>query len=286
MQTSFTIATFRGVPIKVDLSLIVLAAWLVFEAGRGSGSLVAGLIVGLVTAVLLVTSVALHELGHTAVALNYGCRVRDITLMLIGGRATMLDIPRAPAKEFWMAIAGPAVSAALWILGVQLNKIIALHASRAGGVTMAEAIVAALAYWLAMMNKSLFLFNLIPAFPMDGGRVLRSILAQRYNRVFATYIASRVGRVIAVLMGLYGFFHWDWMLVMIAYFIYNAADAEYRMVCYEDSGFFGRGWGGRGGWSDGGSRRGGFWGRFFGGGRRDDDDDDDDIHVSPPPYER
>lgn len=284
MQTSFTIATFRGVPIKVDISLIVLAVWLVIEAGGGNPRIpfAESLVVGLVTAVLLVTSVALHELGHTAVALNYGCRVRDITLMLIGGRATMLDIPRSPAKEFWMAIAGPGVSAALWLLGIHLERLIEIRARLAGGMTTSGFIAATLFFWMAMINKSLFLFNLIPAFPMDGGRILRSILARRFNRVFATYIASRIGRAIAVAMGIYGIFRGQWTLAIIAYFIFNSADAEYRMACYEDSGFFGRGWsggdsrGGRGGW--------GGWGRFFG--RRDRDDDDDDIHVSPPPYGR
>ncbi len=287
MQTSFTIATFRGVPIKVDLSLIVLAAWLVFEAGRSTGSFIAGLIVGLITGVLLVTSVALHELGHTAVALKYGCRVRDITLMLIGGRATMLDIPREPAREFWMAIAGPAVSAALWIGSRLLVDLIPQHYElryfhgQVVKVAVQDStfIAACIVSWLGTINKSLFLFNLIPAFPMDGGRVLRAILAKRYNRVFATYIASRVGRVIAVIMGIYGIFHANWTLAIIAYFIFQSADAEYRMVCFEDSGFFGRG--GRGGWGGGSGGWGGFFGR-----RNRDDDDDDDIHVSPPPYGR
>ena len=283
MQTSFTIAYFRGVPIKVDLSLIILALWLVFEAGQSLGSLSSGLIVGLSTAVLLVLSVALHELGHTAVALKYGCRVRDITLMLIGGRATMLDIPRSPMKEFWMAIAGPAVSAALWLLGTHLDHLISLHARAVGGYTTGSMIVAVIFSWLAMINKGLLLFNLIPAFPMDGGRVLRALLARRMGRLRATYIASRIGRFIAIAMGIYGLIRGRIMLMLIAYFVFTSADNEYRMVQFEEGGFWGRGRGGFGGF--GGFR--GF-GDFFGGGRRDRDygDSDDDIRVSPPPYDR
>lgn len=269
MQTSFTIATFRGVPIKIDLSLVILAIWLGIEARD--------FLLGIITALLLVTSVALHELGHTAVALNYGCRVRDITLMLIGGRATMLDIPRAPLKEFWMAIAGPAVSAALWIGGSFLARILDRSGTVSGGIA------GSICYWLAWMNRGLFFFNLIPAFPMDGGRVLRAILATRLGRLRATYIASRIGRLLAIVMGIWGLFGGGFMLLIIAYFIFNAADAEYRMVAFEEGGgFFGRGGFFGGGFGGGG-------GGFFGGGRggwRGGSGGDNDVYVSPPPYGR
>lgn len=240
-QGSYEIGRVFGVPIRLDLSLIVLAVYLSFLAGD--------VVVGLVAGVLLMISVALHELGHTYVALRFGCRVRDITLMLIGGRASLLDMPRAPWKEFVLAAAGPLVSGVLWLGGLQLF-----------GLVGAKTPLAVILLWLTRINMVLFLFNLLPAFPMDGGRLLRAVLAQRIGRLRATYIASRVGRILAVLIGIWGFFPFSIFRLLIALFVYQAAEAEYRMVLAETTG----------------------GGPFRHGG----EPPDDQAYISPPPYRR
>ncbi len=250
-KSSYTIARVFGVPINVDLSLVVLALLLWYQIGN--------LVLGLVAAVLLMLSVTLHELGHTWVALRFGCRVRDITLMLIGGRATLLDMPRQPWKEFLVAVAGPLVSLGLW-LGGSFGGHFFLTSNR-------ESMPGAVLYWLGEINKWLLLFNLLPAFPMDGGRVLRALLAQRLGRLQATFIASRVGRVLAIAMGLYAVYRSRWVLLLIAIFIYQAAEQEYRMVQREELG-------GVDPW------------RIFRGGPPPVPEDRDQVVVSPPPYRR
>jgi Zn-dependent protease len=243
-QNGYEIGRVFGVPIRLDSSLFILvilnAIW--------SRSL----LLGLIFAVALMASVALHELGHTYAALKFGCRVRDITLMLIGGRATLLDMPREPWKEFVLAASGPLVSAVLWLGGRQLFLVF-------GNVPVAGRML----FYLARINMVLFIFNLLPAFPMDGGRMLRAALARRIGRLRATFTASRIGRILAVAMGLWGLFHgFNIFLILIAVYIYQAAGAEYRMVQAET---------GRGGGSFGG----------YGA-----PPPDDQVIISPPPYRR
>jgi stage IV sporulation protein FB len=244
-RNGYEIGRVFGVPIRLDASLIILA--LVYAVQARS------LTIGVIFTVVLMASVALHELGHTYTALKFGCRVRDITLMLIGGRASLLDMPREPWKEFVLAASGPLVSAVLWLGGRQLFL-----------ATGARSLTGLMLYYLSMVNMWLLLFNLLPAFPMDGGRMLRALLARRMGRLRATFIASRIGRLAAVLMGLWGLFHrFDIFLMLIAVYIYQAAGAEYRMVQAES---------GMGG--------GGF---FFGGA---EPPPDDQVIISPPPYRR
>ena len=243
-QNGYQIGRVFGVPIRLDWSLIILAIY--FSLSVGS------LILGVTAAALLMLSVALHELGHTYTALRFGCRVRDITLMLIGGRATLLDMPREPWKEFVLAASGPLVSAVLWLGGRQLLPLV--HGAP---------LLAGMLYYLTLINRMLFLFNLIPAFPMDGGRMLRALLAQRTGRLRATFYASRIGRAAAILMGIWAVFHgFNFFLLLIALFIYQSAGIEYRMVQAEA----------------------GMGGGFFGG--YGAAPPDDRVIISPPPYRR
>ncbi len=247
-QKGYEIGRVFGVPIRLDRSLIILA--LIFAVMSGS------LMGGLALAFVLMLSVALHELGHTYVALKFGCRVRDITLMLIGGRATLLDMPREPWREFVMAAAGPLVSATLWLAGRQLLLIVPPLMS-----ANLPFLVLLLSY-LSRINLMLCLFNLLPAFPMDGGRMLRAALSQRMGRLRATYIASRIGRIAAVLMGIWGVSNgFNFFLILIAIYIYQAAGYEYHAVQLE-AGMSGR-----------------FWNGF-------QKPPDDQVVISPPPYRR
>lgn len=250
-QRGYEIGRVFDVPIRLDSSLIILALFFAFMSGS--------LVQGLALATVLMVSVALHELGHTYVALQFGCRVRDITLMLIGGRATLLDMPREPWREFAMAAAGPLVSATLWLAG---RKLLHLFVPQAGSM-MGGGFVVALLYYLTRINLMLCLFNLLPAFPMDGGRMLRALLAQQMGRLRATFIASRIGRVAAILMGFWGIFNgFNFFLILIAVYIYQAAGIEYRMVQME-SGMGSDPWG-RGGAAP----------------------PDNQAVISPPPYRR
>lgn len=186
----------------------------------------------------LAMSLFLHELGHCSVALRKGCRVREVTLYVIGGAAHMEHIPKKPRDELLMAIAGPAVSALLALIFWFLNNAfpIARINQLPGGPTFFACIFG--------LNLMLVLFNMLPAFPMDGGRVLRAALSNRLGRLRATAIAARLGMLFALLFVLQGLLsttvfpldeNWGTnlralMLCAIGFFVYTAADAEYTNV--------------------------------------------------------
>jgi Zn-dependent protease len=268
LRSSYRITSVWGIPIKIHISLIVLLALFVLPALPSMG------LAALIIPVGLFTSVALHELGHSYVALKKGCRVREITLMFIGGAAQMEEIPSRPADEFQMAIAGPLVSLGLGLLlwfgaGALPFPRIAWPLPIVRRLVVCNMLQA-----VGVLNLGLAAFNLLPAFPMDGGRVFRALLAHRMGRLRATFIAARLGKIMAVLFGIRGFFFEprSLILVAIAFFIYAAAGNEYRMVQMQEAAK--RGWDG-------------FGFPFFGGaGRRPDPVDDDAVSVSPPPYAR
>lgn len=226
LKSSYQLCTVFGIPIKLDFSLIVLMFLLITNYGDPFYGIAAG--------IALLLSITLHELGHSLVAIACGCRVRDITLMMLGGCATMLSMPRKAWQEFLMAAAGPAVSLVLASAGLWLPY----HAPALNGT-----LGAFLHYQVGWLNMALFVFNLLPAFPMDGGRILRALLQQFFmTRVRATWVASRIGRFIAILLGLsvlYSLFSHKiegYMLIrlLIAYYIYQSAEREYRMVLMEE----------------------------------------------------
>ena len=168
--------------------------------------------------------VVLHELGHALAAGRYGIRTHDITLLPIGGLARLERMPEKPSQELVVALAGPAVNVAIAVvLGVVLT---ALHRPIAAGVERG-----AIPEWLLAINVAMLLFNLIPAFPMDGGRVLRALLALRLPFTRATEIATGVGQAFALVFGTVG---WWWtknpMLVLIAMFVFFMAAEERSSV--------------------------------------------------------
>src|SRR3954452_11763060 len=175
-------------------------------------------LLGLITALGLFTSVLVHELGHSVVARLYGVKVRSITLWLLGGVAAFEDMPRQRGAEAVVAIAGPLVSIAVGALCWLVLKALPPSAVPAGFVFT----------YLAFMNVSLAVFNMIPALPLDGGRVLRSLLALRMTHLRATKVAAAVSRVLAVLLGLYGLYTMQFMLVLVALFVYLAVKRELR----------------------------------------------------------
>jgi Zn-dependent protease len=211
IKRSYKLTTVMGIPIRVHLTLVILLLYVAFTSG----------LTGVLIAVGVFASVALHELGHSWVAIRKGCQVREIMLLPIGGVAKMSHIPSRPMDEFLVAAAGPLVSFLLavlfWLLaGTGFATIQLIN--------------------LSAINLMLCLFNLLPSFPMDGGRIFRAFMSPRLGRLKATALAARIGRIMAVLFGIAGLFgihgvmEPSLMLILIAIFIYNAAGAEYRSV--------------------------------------------------------
>jgi len=218
--SSIQICRVFGIPIRVHFTLLLFLPFFASELAPRDGH--SGMFWGLVGAVALFTSVALHELGHSIAAMAKGYRVGDITLWPIGGVAMLTQFPTRAMDEFIIAIAGPLVSLALGIIGMMTGP--ALAAAGLGGAGFVTT------YVVGYINIGLFLFNLIPAFPMDGGRILRAALTAPYGRLEATRKASSIGRFLAVVYGVYSLLNGNLVSALIALFIFNAAGSEYRMV--------------------------------------------------------
>jgi Zn-dependent protease len=221
-----------------------------------------GLLTGLLVELGLAASIILHELGHSLVAIRKGCRVRRITLMVIGGAAQMERIPTRPLDEFLMALAGPMVSLTLGLLGFFGGGRLPLPPVHPYPVNVVQ--------FLGLINLGLTFFNLLPSFPMDGGRVFRALLTPKLGRLRATFVAARLGKIMAICFGLYAFLSTPrkWILVAIAIFVYVMAENEYRHVEMQERGK------GRGGFPPCGDDA---WGNGA---------NDDKVSISPPPYGR
>jgi len=227
--SSTRIVTILGVPIRVHITLWIFLPLIAlnFSGVLGTGHLFWGIL----AAAGLFASVALHELGHALVAMSRGCRVREILLLPIGGVAQLEGFPSRPHDEMLIAVAGPVVSLLLsFALGTAafLSQLLHLFS-----LAMLFAI-------LSGINLMLALFNLLPSFPMDGGRIFRAWMTPRVGRLEATRRAATVGRIMAVLFGVVGFLQGNLFLMGIAVFIYMAAGAEYRMVAAREAARLGR----------------------------------------------
>ncbi len=182
----------------------------------------------LLTITALFGCVVLHELGHALMARRFGIETLDITLYPIGGVARLERMPRAPGAELLIALAGPAVNFAI-VAGLMGLRLLGL-----GGAD-STAFLGDFLDYLLVVNLVLGLFNLIPAFPMDGGRVLRALLSGWLGRARATSIAATIGRGLAMAFGVYALFHFHYLLHMaLAAFIFLAAGAEERGVLAEE----------------------------------------------------
>ena len=220
MRWSWRIGRLAGIGVYVHATFLLLLAWFAVRAYRAGGS--AAALASIIYLVALFGIVVLHELGHALAARRYGIGTRDITLLPIGGVARLDRMPEEPRQELAIAIAGPAVNVAL----AALFAVIARFTGSSGwspGLFPGEG----LANELVRVNIVLVLFNMIPAFPMDGGRVLRALLAMRLGYYRATAIAARLGQAFAILFGLAAMFWLDQpLLAVIALFIWMVAAAE------------------------------------------------------------
>jgi Zn-dependent protease len=235
LRNSFRIARIGGISINIDVSWIlifILVTWTLvggyFPQRHPNWSPVLFWTVGLVTSLLFFASVLAHELAHSFVARARGLPVHDITLFIFGGVAQLKDEPETPGTEFLMAVVGPLTS-------IVLGACFGLVSLLARGVSEP---LSALAEYLAFINVLLGFFNLIPGFPLDGGRVLRSILWQATGSLHrATRWASLVGQAVAylfILWGIWRIFGGDWVgglwTALIGWFLENAASSSYRQL--------------------------------------------------------
>ena len=277
-KSSYQLCTIFNIPIKLDISLIILIFFIVSNYGNPLYGIAAG--------ITLLLSITLHELGHSLAAMAFGCRVRDITLMMMGGCATMLSMPNKAWQELLMAAAGPAVSLFLAITGLLVPQYLPALNGTLNNFIFQQ---------IGLLNGLLFVFNLLPAFPMDGGRILRALLQQFFmTRLRATWVASRIGRVLAGAMMFFAIcnllgitlpappFHGDigklfWYLLshggfiklLIGWMIFKAADREYQMVLMEE-----------------GAHRSAPFNPFAPWNRHEPPSDNGKAIVSLPPYER
>lgn len=229
MNWSVNLVRIRGIQLRVHVTFALILVWGAYYWGTQADDGAHGALFGVAATLLLFLCVTLHELGHSVQARAYGIQVPDITLYPIGGVARLQEIPAEPVKEFRIAIAGPLVNlvivAVLWVIG----GIVGIPALRWPGDlfhVLRNPTWKLLLPYLAFANLSLFLFNLLPAFPMDGGRILRSLLAMRLDYRRATGIAVAIGQAMAFLFGLYGFATGEYFLILVAIFVYMGAGQE------------------------------------------------------------
>lgn len=240
----FHVLDVFGIPIYVNVSFVFLLIMFVIDMHSFS--------LGVGCALVLAISIALHELAHALTARIFGFRTRDITLSLLGGCASLISLPRKGWQEFLTALAGPLMSFAISGAVLMLDVF---------GVPVRNEWPREMLRYAFAMNLILGFFNLLPGFPMDGGRIFRSIMRIFMNRARATFIAMWVGRVVAVLIGLRGLWSmfnggsFGFISIMIAWMIWQDGYREYLLAKQEED--F-RNW----------------------------TQDDFEARVSPPPYER
>jgi Zn-dependent protease len=220
MKWSLSLGRWFGIPVYLHFTFLMVLGFLVLTHWLGSRSVTATLAgAGFFAAIF--ACVLLHEFGHALMARRYGIGTKDITLLPIGGLARLERMPDKPVQELWIAVAGPAVNVAIvaglafWLLLTNTFE----------PVSSLSATQGSLIERLMMVNGFLVLFNLLPAFPMDGGRVLRSLLAMRMDYAQATSIAGRLGQGMALVFAFLGLFT-NPMLLLIALFVWIGAAQE------------------------------------------------------------
>ena len=244
IQSKYRLCELFGIPIYVDISFAILL--LIFLTDFGSFTF------GIAAALVLAISVTLHELGHALTARAFGYRTNDITLSLLGGCASLISLPRKAWQEFLTALAGPLVSFSI-SLAVLLLDIL--------GIRIENNWLRGVLSYAFYMNIMLGGFNLLPGFPMDGGRIFRSVMQAFVSRPKATLIAMWVGRAFAILLALRGVHSifsggsWGFISILIAWMIWKEGYREYQQALRDES-----------------------WNRWT--------QDDFNARVSPPPYDR
>ncbi len=232
MKGSLQIARLFNIPVHLHWSFGLLLIWVIYVGQSEGMSWIGTAWLGLFMLTLFVC-VVMHEFGHALTARRFGVETQDIILLPIGGVARLMKLPEKPIHEFLVAIAGPIVNVVIaFVLAVLIFALpnldfFPVFGTETGALEITAASFPATLLWT---NLILAVFNLIPAFPMDGGRILRSLLAIRLKRQKATRIASVVGQILAVLFFVYGFWTGSFITAFIGIFVFFTAASEYRMV--------------------------------------------------------
>lgn len=231
MKSSFTIGHLFGIPVKIHISLLIILPFFAWAFGSNiiyltentdiarRQLLLNPYLLGLMMAISLFISILIHELAHSLVARTKDVETTDITLMLFGGMANIEEISKDPKDEIKISASGPLTSLLLGLILVLL------------GVYSPQFIfedLRLIILYTGQLNIFLAVFNLLPAFPLDGGRILRAVIAQHTSFRKATEISSKIGRGFAFIMGLLGFMSGNFLLVFIAFFIYIGAAQEHQ----------------------------------------------------------
>jgi Zn-dependent protease len=237
MLRSYTILTLHGIAVRVHPSFGILLLWVIFHWGVQSGGGFWHLMFGLVLLFSVFTFVVLHELGHSLMALQYGVRVHDITLLPIGGVSRLDHVPNGARREAMISLAGPAANVALiaallpWLLIYGAAN--SYSSVRQYFDLLDDVSVGGLLMSFIFVNFALVVFNLAPVFPLDGGRILRAALTAFIGRDRATRAAVMIGQALAVVIGVIGILAGDFMLPLMALFAIFAAYGEGRAVKLE-----------------------------------------------------
>jgi Zn-dependent protease/CBS domain-containing protein len=239
MKSSLKIGSVLGIPIRLNITFLLILPLLayIFAVGPTGSPYPFGPLgfsalsdnpllqfgLGTLAAILLFTCVLVHEVAHSYVARKNGLKIRNITLYLFGGVSALEEVPRNPSVELVMALAGPLTSIVIGVLfGILWFSL--------PDLLWNNDVIGPIVYLMFYLNLALGIFNILPAFPMDGGRVLRALLAMRMQYVTATQIAVSIGKMFAVFLGILGLFmgfNGIWFII-IAFFIYMAAGEEER----------------------------------------------------------
>jgi len=241
MKWSYQIGSIRGIPIRLHVTFLLIliffihefairdikieAYGIIFGFGGLDASTAVKYIFSTITSVLFFSTLLFHELSHSIVAQGYGIKIKSITLFIIGGVAQMEDIPKEPRMEAWISAAGPAFSLTIGIIAYAIYDFFGPANPSIGALGNGALIMLGI---IAFYNIILGIFNLIPAFPMDGGRILRALLATRIPYINATRKAVAIGKSMAFMMGILGLLTLPdgiWFL-LIAFFIYYGAAGE------------------------------------------------------------
>ena len=252
MEDSIKIGSLAGVPVRLHITFLLIIPVFSYvigsditytvgllEAVYGTENLDISLLAAGMTPYLLggavtlclFAAVFLHEMAHCLTAMRYGHRVNEVTLMLLGGISEIDDRGRStPKSEFWTAISGPLASLFIGILSGAVAYALVGFTALSAESPLPDLILFYILGYLGILNIFLFLFNMIPAFPMDGGRILRGLLSLKYSRTRATKTASDIGKVFAVIFAVAGIIWLNFLLILIALFVFLGATQENSMT--------------------------------------------------------
>jgi Zn-dependent protease len=234
MNNTLKLFKIRGIDIKMHFTFPLILIWAALSFGYFRNAGLEGALFGVIVTTLVFVIVVLHELGHSIAALYYNVPVKEIVLLPIGGVAQLEEIPEEPKKELVIAAAGPLVNGILALILFILAPLLGQNLLGQGLLDFTNSLgsisFSSIFSYVFVTNIFIGVFNLIPAYPMDGGRILRALLASRLNYLRATNIAVAIGQLLSWGFGLWGFLSGNYFLIILAIFIYTGGGQERRMI--------------------------------------------------------